>query len=228
MGYLGGKSLLGSRIAQQVRCRRRNLQPVFEPFCGMVNVTQHFYPGPVFASDICKPLILCLQAIQNGWEPPDFISEEEYRDLRLAWKEGEESALIGFVGFSCSWSSKWFAGYARGEARNYCTEAKSSLLKRMKHCKHVVFEHKNYKSIEPKDVIIYCDPPYAGTTGYAFGDWDAKTFWKTIRKWSEKNTVIVSEYVAPPDFKIISAFDHFSVDGFSTKQTTEHLFQLKS
>jgi len=226
MSYLGGKTLLGSKIAQQVRSRRRNFQPIIEPFCGMASVTQRLFPGPIYASDSCRPLILCLKAVQAGWVPPDFISEEEYYELKAAWKEGVESALIGFVGFNCSWGGKWFAGYARSGDRNLCLECKRDILRKMKQCKDVIFEHKNYKNLTPNNALIYCDPPYAGTTGYG-ETFDTKMFWRTARRWSKTNTVIISEYVAPPDFKIIAEFDHFSIKSMDKKATTEYLFQLK-
>ena len=224
MGYLGGKSRYCKEIAQVIRLKRRNHQPILEPFCGMAYVSQHLYPGPVTSSDICKPLILMHQAVQQGWEPPDSTSEEEYADLKIRWQEGEDSALIGFVGFGCSFSGKWFGGYARGNSRDYCSEAKRSLLKRHRLLTKVQFEHTNYKNLEPEGCVIYCDPPYGGSTGYEFGEWDSRLFWGIMRKWSEKNTVLISEYEAPSDFRIINEWSHFSAKG----KTTERLFRQKA
>ena len=37
----------------------------------------------------------------------------------------------------------------------------------------------------------------------SFFDFDSDKFWKIMRKWSEDNIVVVSEYKAPKDFKMI-------------------------
>lgn len=48
--------------------------------------------------------------------------------------------------------------------------------------------------------MIYCDPPYAGTTAYSSGGFDSAAFWQKCRDLSEENLVFISEYAAPPDF----------------------------
>lgn len=58
-----------------------------------------------------------------------------------------------------------------------------------------------------KDMLVYCDPPYQGTTQYgAFAGFDHELFWDTMREWSKHNTVVVSEYKAPNDFKCVAEF----------------------
>lgn len=226
MRYLGGKAKCGKDIARIIRSKKHQGQIIREPFCGACWVSQYLYPGPIICSDICKPLILLHQAIQQNWEPPDFVDEQEYSELYQQWKNGECNPLIGFVGFACSWGGKWFAGYARGKNRNFCLESKISLLKKHKQLKHVIFEHRNYKNLNPHYEVIYCDPPYAGTTEYSNKEFDTITFWKIMRLWSENNIVIISEYEAPNDFKIIWQVEHFSIKSTDTKLTTEKLFML--
>ena len=227
MKYLGGKARHGADIARVIRSKRRQGQTIREPFCGACWVTQHLYPGPLYCSDIHEPLIRLHQAIQKNWEPPDSIGEQEYDSLHQQWKDGVCSPLIGFTGFACSWGGKWFAGYARHVTRNYCLEAKQSLIEKHKRLKEVTFTRTNYRTISPHNEVIYCDPPYRGTTGFHGEIFDTVAFWKRIRYWSQKNTVIVSEYEAPSDFKIIWSAEHFSIHGTDAKPTTEKLFQLK-
>lgn len=228
MKYLGGKARHGEEIARIIRSKRRPGQIIREPFVGAAWVTQYLYPGPIICSDNFYPLIQLHQAIQQGtWEPPDFISEEEYDKLHKQWKDGERNLWIDFAGFACSWSGKWFGGYARGANRNFCREAKQSLLQKHKRLKHVIFEHRNYKNIVPQNEIIYCDPPYKNTLGFHGEIFDHLTFWKTMRKWSQNNKVIISEYQAPDDFKSIWQAEHFSIKGTDSKITTEKLFQLE-
>ena len=52
----------------------------------------------------------------------------------------------------------------------------------------------------PQNALIYCDPPYAGTTGYNGGDFDSDRFWEWAREVSKQNLLAVSEYKAPDDF----------------------------
>lgn len=228
MRYLGGKARHGEEIARIVRSKRFQHQTILEPFCGACWISQYLYPAPVICSDICEPLIQLHRAIQCGiWEPPDFISEQEYNDLHWKWRDGQCNHEIGFAGFACSWGGKWFAGYSRGEARNFCQEAKKSLLAKHKCLKHVTFTHCNYRNLHPYNSVIYCDPPYRGTEDYSSGIFDTMLFWQTVRRWSKNNKVIVSEYEAPIDFRIIWQTEHFSMKGTDTKTTTEKLFELK-
>ncbi len=56
----------------------------------------------------------------------------------------------------------------------------------------------------PDDAVIYCDPPYAGTTGYMMEDFDHGKFYD----WAlhQKNIVVISEYSMPtPDFVPVAA-----------------------
>lgn len=228
MRYLGGKARHGEEIARIVRSKRFQHQTIWEPFCGACWVSQYLQPTPVICSDICEPLIELHRAIQRGtWEPPDYISETEYTNLYHQWKEGQCSPWIGFAGFACSWGGKWFAGYSRGEDRNFCREAKQSLLAKHKRLRHVDFACNNYRNIHPHNAVVYCDPPYRGTTGYSSEIFNTMLFWQTVRYWAQDNKVIISEYEAPPDFEIIWQADHFSMKGVDTKITTEKLFMLK-
>ena len=226
MKYLGGKDRYGEEIARVVRSKRCAGQLILEPFCGSCSVSQYL-ETPLICSDAHRPLIQLHQAVQQGWEPPDFISEEEYRNLHEEWKDGEEGPLIGFVGFACSWGGKWWGGYARDSTRNYCIEAKKLLLKKHKNLKNVKFEYRNYRNHEPRNLVIYCDPPYVGTTTYSI-PFDNKLFWSVIRKWSKHNKVVVSEYHAPDDFKIIwEVEDVCNVDGSRFKITRERLYEIR-
>jgi DNA adenine methylase len=50
---------------------------------------------------------------------------------------------------------------------------------------------------------VYCDPPYAGTTGYGVA-FDTPKFWSTMRQWRERGAAVyVSEYAAPDDWTCV-------------------------
>ena len=95
------------------------------------------------------------------------------------------------------------------------------------------FYSKSYNEIEiPKDAIIYCDPPYAGTAEYKEGGFNHKEFWDWVRKISKTNKVYISEYTAPCDFKTILEFSQKSTlqggQQKHTNQPNECLFTIKN
>ena len=142
------------------------------------------------------------QAIQSGWHPPQSLTKEEYEYIKN--NKDEKPHLTGFVGFGCSFAGKWFGGYAKSDdKRNYCLNAYNSVMSKMNNLKDAKFLCKDYKELNPKNSVIYCDPPYQGTTQYdknIVGDFDTEQFWEYMRKWSKDNLVFISEYNAPEDF----------------------------
>ena len=48
--------------------------------------------------------------------------------------------------------------------------------------------------------MVYCDPPYNGTTGYGVGKFDSAEFWEYMREISKDHLVFISEQTAPSVF----------------------------
>ena len=98
--------------------------------------------------------------------------------------------------------------------------------------KDVVFLNEDYTSLAiPTESVVYCDPPYADTTGYK-DSFDSSRLWDWVREISKNNTVYVSEYNAPADFECIwekQTKSSLSANGKSggSKASTEKLFILK-
>lgn len=232
MRYLGGKSKIRKQIAAFLESLRKPNQVYFEPFVGGGWVLQEM-SGDRIASDGNKALIAMYQALQDGWIPPDFVSNDEYNQVKLDYDKN--SPMLAFCGFGCSFAGKWFGGYARSEGKDcYAATSKRSLLKQLPLIQGVKFEHRLFHEWSPKNALIYCDPPYQGTTQYgAFDGFDHELFWQTIRDWvNNGNTVIVSEYNAPDDFVCVKEMT--SQMGLSVGNTTnrpkrvEKLFMHKS
>ena len=205
MQYFGGKARVGKKLMEYLSAQRKPGQAWIEPFCGGLWMT-YLAGGPRKASDANKALITLYQYTQKGWQPPEEVSEELYQELKA--KQDSTDPRTAFVGFGCSFSGKWYGGYARNsKGFNYAASAKRSLLKKMVQCKDVLFIHADYKDAllnAPKDSMVYLDPPYAHTTGYgATGSFDSGQFWGIVRKVSEEHDVYISEYSAPPDFKCV-------------------------
>lgn len=204
MYYFGGKFRTSTQISSYINSKIGDRNYI-EPFVGGAWVLHKIKARQRHASDICKPLISLYQKLQQGWDPPSEVSETEY-SLAKQGKLSEE--LEAFIGFGCSFSGKWFGGYARDSSgRNYAKNARNSLLKKRSGLLNVSFTHSSYLDLNiDSESLIYCDPPYSGTTGYpAAGDFDSNTFWNWVRKESTNSIVLVSEYKAPEDF--ISVLD---------------------
>ena len=202
MQYFGGKQRISKQIVEVLNEYRKDNQPLVEPFVGGCNVISKM-SGERYCYDINEYLIEMYKAVQNGWTPPAIITEEEYDYIRN--NKDKDKPLTGFVGIGCSYSGKWFGGYARNKTgRNYCLNAHNSILKQLNEIRDIKFDCKDYKELEFNGCLIYCDPPYKDTTKYPIiGEFNTEEFWNVMRNWSKNNTVIISEYEAPNDFECI-------------------------
>ena len=205
MKYLGGKFRIAKQIGSYLNQVIKDKSPkaYIEPFCGSCWITQEITNAiPRIASDVHPDLMMLWKELKNGWVPPETISEEQYKIL----KDTPPSALRGFAGFGCSFSGKWFGGYARCKTgpRNYCGEAKRTLLKKIDKLKDVNFECCSYDKLLPKGCLIYADIPYFSTTSYSGTDkFDHEKFYDWARLMSKNNLIYISEYTMPADFKCV-------------------------
>ena len=205
MQYLGGKSRIAVALSKEIArlVEEFGAHSLYEPFCGGCSVTAALaplLPGGVryFASDSHPSVIALWTALQSGWMPPDSVSEQEYQDIRARQKT---DALDGFVGFGCSFGAKYWAGYARGGHGADAATASRSCFRKIKSMPSVSFACVGYQDLQVHDGSgVYCDPPYAESTGYKQGAFDHNAFWQWATKMSEHNLVLVSEYKAPPDW----------------------------
>jgi|ERR1700733_1738303 len=220
MKYMGSKSRHAKEIIKAIEIELGGSlwnwgsgdKDYVEPFVGganMIDKIPNVFREKI-GNDINIHIIEMFRAIQNGWIPPDSCTEEEY--LRLKEKSKVlipllESPWIGFVGIGCSYSGKWFGGYARGDnskgmPRHYCLESKNNLLKQ--DLKGIKFISGDYHDLILLDQsLIYCDPPYAGATKYK-GDFDHNRFWEWCERMvADGHKVFVSEYKAPEGWKCI-------------------------
>lgn len=226
MRYFGGKSKIAKNISQYINniiekglhtCNiseeSKESQNIFlkksielpththyvEPFCGSCNVASKVNTKYKILNDKHPYLIAMFQALQKGWIPPDIVSEEDYYIAKKNMKE--QPHIAGFVGFACSFAGKWFGGYARdkkgGGTGNYALRGKNSVLKKMETLMDAIFISKDFRELDFDNSIIYCDPPYRGTTQYnkaLLGEFPYNEFLEWVKEQSKKNIVLVSEY----------------------------------
>ena len=84
--------------------------------------------------------------------------------------------------------------------RNYSAEAYRNVLRQSGNLSGIKFIFGDYADLPiPPSSIIYCDPPYANSSGYSIvGDFNTHDFWKWCdKKIDEGHKVFVSEYEAP-------------------------------
>jgi len=202
MQYFGGKQRISKQICEFINSTHTHTHTHYaEPFCGSCNVATKVNIPNKLLNDKNNYLISMFQELQNGWVPPDFVSEEDYKNARI--NMDKEPHVAGFVGFACSFAGKFFGGYARdskgcGESGgNYALRGKNSILKKMSDLTNAKFTCEDFQNLNYNNALIYCDPPYKDTTPYykkILGTFPYDTFIEWTKKQSENNTVLISEY----------------------------------
>lgn len=229
MRYLGGKSRTWKQIVQFLEDVREPSQSYLEPFVGGAWVLQGV-KGKRTASDANEALITLYKKLQDGWLPPEEVDEDTYQKLKK--EQDPTNPLTAFVGFGVSFGGKWFGGYARSNVeRNYASNARNSLLKQLPLINSTEFIYSSgYDTFNPVNMLVYCDPPYEGTTKYTgVPDFNSNEFWEKMREWSKCNTVVISEYSAPDDFTVVKEMvtktDMHTISG--KEKRIEKLFMYK-
>lgn len=231
MKYMGSKNRISKYILPIILKDRKSNQYYVEPFCGGCNSLDKV-ENPRIGNDSNEYLIALLKEMQTQvpFNPPH-ISEKDYKDIQSN-KNNYPKWLVGYVGFNLSFAAKFFGGYGRDKAgvRNYENEARQNLLAQQPRLSGIKFVWGNYSDFDiPDRSIIYCDPPYCGTTSYR-DSFDYIRFYKWLtNKKSEGHKVFVSEYAMPNDFtciweKEVSSNLDVSKKG---KREVEKLFELK-
>ena len=203
MQYLGGKAKLAKEITRVILAREAERSILIEPFCGGCSITEQLAPhfACTLASDAHPDLVMMWDAVRQGWLPPEELPEETYRALRSA----APCPLRGFAGFACSFSGKWFGGYARCNRGDDYTAAGRNSLKRkapvLQSCVLTCHEY-DCAPIIP-GAVMYLDPPYASTTGYSV-EFNSAKFWQWAGRCRAAGArVYVSEYEAPDGWECI-------------------------
>lgn len=207
MKYMGSKNRFAKELLPIILKDRTHEQWYIEPMVGGANIIDKV-DGNRLGSDFNEYLTEMWLALTSGWTPKEHYTKDEYIDIKNN-KENYPKYLVGYVGINCSYSGKWFGGYAgitqtKGGVRDYQIEAFKNVTKQLKNLRDVVFQYSDYKNLRiPKNSVIYCDPPYEGTTKYK-DDFNHTEFWEWCRtKAKEGHKVFVSEYNAPKDFKCV-------------------------
>ena len=211
MKYVGSKNRLAKELVPIIQSYiTDDTKGYLEPFVGGANVIDKIKCNNKIGCDIHKQLIALLnKAKDNVDDIPDIISFETYKEVKNN-KESYEDWYVGLVGFCASFSAKYFNGYARNSKNDNSgkrsKQAIENLKKQAPSLKDIEFKCNNFLDL-PKDKIkgyvIYCDIPYKGTTKYKTEEFPYEKFYKWANEMAKYNTVLVSEYNMPSNFKCI-------------------------
>ncbi len=238
--YVGSKNRISKYIVPIIqKCiDENNVKTYYEPFVGGANMIDKIKCENRIGNDIHKELISMWNELQRGWVPPSHITEEEYISVRDN-KEEYPDYYVGYVGFHATFGAKYFGGYARGfkadgiTPRDESNEAYRNTMKQLPQILNVEFTNIDYRNLKIKNAVIYCDPPYQGTTKYETKSFNYNEFWNWCREMSKENWLFVSEYNAPNDFECIWSKEHLANfdckrgDDTSKKIRLEKLFKYK-
>tara|TARA_Y100000992_G_scaffold302561_1_gene277329 strand:- start:4335 stop:5123 length:789 start_codon:yes stop_codon:yes gene_type:complete len=216
MKYLGGKQRLGKHISPvllEIWDNDDSLRAYMEPFCGSLGVLKNIAENDeikIHANDYHPDLIEMWKEVKdNKFKFPESISEEEYIEAKQL---KSPNAYKAFVGFGMSFGGRYFGAYSQkylnGKKEDFCKEMTNSLKRIGPLLKNVKFTNKDYKTLKPKNMLVYCDPPYANTKypikyrrdTKKYDVFDNDEFWDIMRTWSKNNIVVISETEAPDDF----------------------------
>jgi DNA adenine methylase len=208
MKYMGSKNRIAKEILPIMLEKRENRTWV-EPFVGGANMIDKVQ-GKRIGADINPYLIDALIAIRDcvidlPKNNKDF-TEENYKELR----KNDNYKYKGYAGFAFSYSGKWLGGWSRDglNKRDYVNESYKNAINQSPLLQGVRLVNESYLDLQiPENSLIYCDPPYEGTTKYKdeFNhEFNHTEFWNWCRqKAKEGHVIFVSEYNAPNDFKCV-------------------------
>lgn len=236
MQYVGSKQKLAKYLIPFILNDADNSKWYIEPFVGSFGMMTNVYRDKRIANDINFYLIEVYKAIIDGWIPPEIVTEDQYNDIKNN-KTKYDPWVVGFVRYACSFAGKWFGGYARtitkkGIAVNFALRGKNSLLKKKENLNNIVIHNTEYKNFYiPPESIIYCDPPYKGTTPYkGVSAFDHEVFYDWCREMKTNgHKIFVSEYNMPDDFVCIwqkPVKITINSDGSNIKHNIEKLYTL--
>lgn len=235
MKYMGSKARIAKHILPIILKDRKEGQCYVEPFVGGANLIDKV-DGWRIGADFNGHLIQALEIIRDNPESiPDLITEGDYAKAKAT----RESNLDCFIGFAMSFGGKYFGGYRRdvkgtqgciGNMATQTRRSKQSAIKQSRFIAGVELVCSSYDKLEiPHQSIIYCDPPYEGTTKYK-DDFNHDDFWRWCRdKCKEGHQVFISEYNAPSDFVCVWQKEIQSgLNVNTTKKGVEKLFVHES
>ena len=251
MKYLGGKYILGKRLAPLVKGYLEPHHTYVEPMVGGGGMLSHMLniDNPIIANDIDMEVIAFWQSLQNGRSDfPQHLTREKYYDIK---NHSTDSALRAYVGYGCSFGGKKWGGYAQNKrGTNYAMLEKTSANRMMESFRNFAMEAYNgsiqmgelfrkrkeltftsgsyLDMVLPENCVIYCDPPYKNTTGMNTYKFDHNIFYDwVLKRASQGDIILISEYDCPIGQKIFEYKKTQKIDVKGTITRYERLYVVE-
>lgn len=204
--YMGSKRRIAKHIIPIMveAADRAGITKWVEPFVGGANLIDKV-PARFerVGYDLNEHVIYALKDIRDM---PNDLPECFSADERKSYRQGCAQSLTSWACIVTSFGADLNGGYARekgSDETTFCMRGKRSALKQSPLIQGVEFIHADYRDLSFSDSLIYCDPPYKGTSGYKTGDFNHDEFYDWCREQAKNNIVFVSEYSAPDDFELV-------------------------
>lgn len=194
MSYIGGKAR-AKWLYPFLNHEHFNNLDYIEPFVGKANVLMNIKNKRSYTASDNEPMIInLLQNIQANNLSYPFIEKEEY--LKLKSNPSLDYNKACFAAYTYVYLGEKFTAYFDGRwipRTNYYSKLHNNPV--FQSAKISVADYRIYEGVE--NAIIYCDPPYAGTS-VRYGEYfENEKFWEWVKELSKKNFVFVTEYNAP-------------------------------
>lgn len=225
MRYMGSKRRIWKYISPTILKGREENQYYVEPFCGGCNSIAQV-DGNRIASDINPYLMEMWKGLLKGEEYPEEIPRETFIKAKIAYKNTDYTnysvAMIGWIGYMASYNGIFYHSYSGigSDGKDYVKASMDNIKKQLPLMNGITLDCCSYDELDiPEKSIIYCDPPYKGTSGYgAKFEYDKFYDWCFSKK-DEGHKVYISEYSMPTEFKRIWSMDvSNSLDRFSEQR----------
>ena len=207
MVYMGSKNRIAKHILPIMLnvAHKHGIEKWVEPFVGGGNMIDKVPKSfKRIGVDVNPHVINALIAVRDYVDVlPDSLTEDEYKQL----KGSEPEPIKSWLRFIASFGAKLDNGYARrkgSDETTYVGYGKRNAQKQSPKLQGVEFDIGNYDICTLFiDCLIYCDPPYQGTTSYKTDSFDHNKFWMWCEKMADNNIVFISEYNAPDSFNCV-------------------------
>lgn len=237
MRYLGGKARLARHLVPIMNVPADAVY--IEPFVGGANMmAAQAHVKIRVGADAHRELIALHSAISAGWRPSELAPhvDKEAFDHIKSNRASLPDYLVGFVGFCASLQGAYFRGFDRGTVDPAKPEylvnralgsAKVLEKQHASTLRGVRWVHSSYDALSiPDGAWVYCDPPYAGTAGYSTGAFDHDAFWAWAERLSSRCRVLVSEFTAPANWRVLWEQERPLMGSGAAKRTkVERLFE---
>lgn len=106
--------------------------------------------------------------------------------------------------------------------------ARLDRLRAVARADNLIVFRRDYRDVHiPEGAVVYCDPPYANTSGYGscFDHW---AFYAWCRAVGKRHPLFVSEYWMPSDFRCVIEYEVRALKGSTTNAQTrvEKIFTI--